>query len=475
MSLLLDRGEREPMWRQVADIVESYIADVPGLPVTPELAPEKIRALLTECDFERPMTAEDAVAFAADALRRYQTHTPHPRYFGLFNPAPAAASVAADTLVAAFNPQMAAWSHSPFAVEAERHLIRAFGAKFGYAECDGTFCTAGAEANHTALLAALTNAFPEYGTDGVRALAAQPVFYVSSETHHSFLKAARISGIGTAAVRTVEVDDKLRMRADELARAIERDRQAGFAPFLVVGTAGTTNAGVIDSLRELAAVARAEGLWFHADAAWGGAAALVPEMRSLLDGIEQADSITVDAHKWMSVPMGAGVFLTRHRDILDRTFRTETAYMPREAAGLDVADPHLRTIQWSRRFTGLKVLLPLLVAGWDGYAATLRHQTEMGKMLRELLERSGWTIENDTPLPVVCFSDPAGASAHEIAMHVVASGAAWISTTLVRNRRVLRACVTNYRTDDTDVRALCEALESARDVHRHAAGEAACR
>ena len=457
--------QRKAIWDEVVSAIEKYMDTVDEDGVTPELNPDKIRTLLSACDFEQPMEPVAALRLLSEGLAKYQTHTPHRRYFGLFNPAPATMGIAADALVAAFNPQMAAWSHSPFAVEVENHVIRAFGGRFGYdpAHTDGTFCSGGAEANHTAVLAALTHAFPDFPRGGVRALPAQPSMYVSAESHHSLLKAARLCGIGTEAVREIEVDGRLRMNPKALAAAVAKDRDAGFAPFLVVATAGTTNAGVIDPLEACAGIAERERLWFHTDAAWGGGAAFVPELRPLLAGIERADSVTFDAHKWLSVPMGAGIFLTRRREILDRTFRTETAYMPREAKGLDVVDPHLHSMQWSRRFTGAKVFLSLLAAGWEGYAEAIRHQTRMGGLLRERLRAGGWRIENDTPLPVVCFTDAAGADPSAIAMRVVSSGEAWISTTsLAGKTSALRACITNFLTEEDDVEALVASLDSAR-------------
>ncbi len=446
-SLLLDSATRAQLWTRLGAILEHYAATIEHSRVTPQLDPVKIRAALAPHDFTRPVDPVAALDFAAESLWSWQTHTPHPRYFGLFNPAPTTMGIAADALVAAFNPQLAAWSHSPFAVEVEQHLIRAFGAKFGYDPdgADGAFCSGGAEANHTALLAALTHAFPDYPSRG--AAGARPVFYASDECHHSFLKAARTSGIGYESLHPIE--------------DIARDRAAGFTPFMLIGTAGSTNAGAIDPLPELARIARSEGLWFHVDAAWGGAAALVPELRPLLDGIQLSDSITFDAHKFLSVPMGAGLYLTRHRDILDRTFRTPTAYMPREALGLDVVDPHLHTMQWSRRAIGMKLFLSLLVAGWDGYAEAIRHQTAMGALLREKLRAAGWLLENDSPLPVVCFTHPSGVDPHSIAMRVVSSGEAWISTTVFSGKPVLRACITNYRTQPSDLEALIESLARA--------------
>lgn len=472
----LDAPTRDSLWRQVVAAIEAYHAGVPKAPVAPAADPQRIRSLLAAVDFIRPLDPREAVDFVVQNLWDHQVHTPHPRYFGLFNPAPTPMSIAADTLVAAFNPQLATLSHSPFAVEVERLLVRAFAARFGFGTsttngegADGTFASGGAEANHTAMLTALVHVFPEYAQKGARGLAGQPVLYVSTQSHHSFVKAARACGLGDEAVRRVPVDEALRMDPGALRRMIAGDRAAGLAPFLVVGTAGTTNAGTIDPLAALAEVAEGERMWFHADAAWGGAAVFVPELRPLLEGIGLADSITFDAHKWLSVPMAAGIYLTRHRDILGRTFGISTEYMPGGAPGTGTPDPYTHSIQWSRRFIGLKVFLSLAVAGWEGYEAVIRHQTAMGDLLRRGLEAAGWRVVNRTKLPVVCFVDGrsrAGESAgylQAVAGEVVSSGEAWLSVTrLDGNVPVLRACITNYRTDPEDVHALVRALGAAR-------------
>jgi len=438
---------------------------------------ETIRETLAPFDFERPVDPLSALDFAVEGLWRHQVHAPHPRYFGLFNPAPATMGIAADALVAAFNPQLAAWSHSPFAAEVEQHVVRALAGKLGYdpGKVEGTFTSGGAEANHTALLTAITRAFPEVGRRGMLALRSQPVLYVSPEAHHSFLKAARLSGIGAEAVREVRVDSSLRMIPGDLAEKIEEDRSSGHTPFLVIATVGSTSAGAIDPVAEIAQVAdEAGGLWLHLDAAWGGAAALVPELRPVLDGAARADSITFDAHKWLSVPMGAGVYLTRHPGILERTFRVAAGYMPREGNVLPVLDPYANSMQWSRRFIGLKLFLSLAVAGWQGYEEAIRRQTEMGDRLRERLQEEGWTVVNDTPLPVVCFVDSikeggrdgrSAAFLEAVKTHVVDSGEAWISTvSLGEAGPALRACITNYRTGPEDLEALVAALGRARQA-----------
>ncbi len=454
------------LWQTVAQMAQDYRRDLPGLPVAPVLDPGALRGALAAFDFDARRPWQDVLVWVDDRMRGDQLHTGHPRYFGLFNPAPVPLGVAADALVAAYNPQLAAWSHSPFAAEVERHLIRAFAMRFGFEEAsaDGTFCSGGAEANHTALLCALATRFPGFAEHGVRALPGDPVLYVSVHAHHSWVKAARACGLGGEAVRFIAAGPGHRMDVNALALQIVEDRARGAMPVLVCGTAGTTNGGIIDDLEAIGRLCRTEKLWHHVDAAWGGAACFVPEYRAWLKGVEAADSITFDAHKFLSVPMGGGVFLTRHPAALDRAFRIETSYMPRDACELDVSDPYAHSLQWSRRFIGLKIFLPLAAAGWEGYAALIRKQTELGYRLRMFLEADGWTVVNQTPLPIVCFTDGGlqnPKSLLRIAEAVVASGAAWISPASL-GKTVLRACITNFRTEESDLHALVAALREAR-------------
>jgi len=472
--LTLSKRERLALWTQVIDRVEHYLDSLDDHPVSQPSNPADLHALLEPLDFRKALSPDDAIDFIVDGLWRHQIHTPHARYYGLFNPNPTTMGIAADLVTAAFNPQLAAWGHSPLANEIEQHTVRQFAARFGYDPnaSAGSFATGGAEANHTGLLAALSHVFPAWREGGVRGLPGQPVLYVSEESHHSFAKAARMSGLGDTSVTLVPLDDRYVMDVDALAECIRRDRAAGKAPFLVVATMGTTNAGLLDPVDRIADVASAESLWLHADAAWGGAAALVPELRPCLGAIERADSITFDAHKWLSVPMGAGMFFTRHPDILDRTFGVDTQYMPLTGEHV-IIEPHRTTMQWSRRFIGLKVFLSLLVAGWDGYERALRHQNDMGNVLRTQLTRNDWRIVNDTPLPTVCWNDARDAADNSlerltsIARRINDSGRAWISTTRIGGVvPVLRATITNYRTQPADLDALLSDLESVRTDRR---------
>jgi glutamate/tyrosine decarboxylase-like PLP-dependent enzyme len=470
-ALLLPPRERQELWRRLVEAIEKYLRDVGNAPVATQASPDEMRKLLARWDFSAPAGPARALDFVVEGLWRYQIHGSHPRYFGLFVPAPATMGIAGNALAAAFNPQLGAWFHSPFAVEVEQHLVRAMAGRFGYdpARAEGTFTAGGAEANQTAVTVALMRAFPEVGRRGLLALRSQPLLYLSSQAHHSFVKAARATGLGSDAVREVVMDGSLRMRPDDLAARIAADRADGHAPFLVVATAGSTGSGAIDPIAALAVVAEREGLWLHVDAAWGGAAALLPELRHALAGIERSSSITFDPHKWLSMPMGAGMFLTRHPGVLERTFRVAASYLPRGAtqpapAGqAPAADPDAHSPQCSRRFIGLSLFLSLAVAGWQGYEEMLRHQVAMGERLRRGLAEHGWEVVNDTPLPIVCFERAGSRSAQleAVAADLAASGDAWISTVAMDAGAALRACVTNYRTTAADVDALVAALGRA--------------
>jgi glutamate/tyrosine decarboxylase-like PLP-dependent enzyme len=463
----LDQEPFEALWRCVGEVLRGYEVALPERPIAPEIDEHALRHAVEAYDFSRPTEPRALIEAVARALREGQVHTAHPRYFGPFNPAPAALAVLAEALVAAHNPQLATRGHAPWPVAVEEHLLRAIGERFGYTPeaVEGTFTSGGAEANATALLVALAAAFPEVGSRGVRSLPGEPTLYTSSESHPTIARAARAAGLGREAVRVIPADARSRMKPGALREAIARDRAAGALPFLIVATAGTTAAGAIDPIVELASVAERERCWLHVDAAWGGLAALVPELAGALDGCARADSITFDPHKAMSVPLSAGAYLSRQRGALERVFHDRAGYMPRDAS----RDPYARSMGWSRRFVGLKVLLPLAAAGWDGYSASLRAQIALADLLRERLRTGGWQIVNDTPLPVVCFVDMTrsdGATARfleGVARATIASGGGWLSVVRFSNGGpALRACVNSHRTRAHDIERLAASLDAAR-------------
>jgi len=445
-----------------AEALERGIRD---LRVASGVRPDAVRRHLEErYDFTRQVPVDELLDDVVAMLRRWSVHVTHPRYFGLFNPSVRPVAVAADALVALFNPQLAAWSHAPAINEIERHVTRFCCRRLGFevpaddgSEPAGHFTAGGQEANHTALLAALAHHFPEITERGVRGLDGQPVLYVSDQGHHSIEKATVAAGLGRDAMRTVATGEDFRMDPGALAEQIARDRSVGLLPFLVVATAGSTATGSIDPLTELGEVCRREGLWFHVDAAWGGSFLLSKCLAPVLDGIARADSVTWDAHKGLSVPMGAGMILTRHPSALARAFRTHSGYMPPAEKG--AVDPYATTLQWSRRAIGLKVFMALAEAGGPGFGELLDHQAEMADLLRTRLGEVPWRIVNRTPLPLVCFTheriERGEVGAGTVARRVNAAGKVWLSAVGLPGRPpALRACVTSYKTGPEDVEML---------------------
>jgi aromatic-L-amino-acid/L-tryptophan decarboxylase len=460
--LHLDGATRRELWQSTGEAIEAYYRDVQHLSAGGHVDVTEVRAAVERFDFDHPLPPQEAVDRVVDALRRLNPHATHPRHFGLFDPAPTAMGVVAEALAAAFNPCLASWASSPFGVETERHLVRTFGRLFGYeaGSSDGVITSGGSEANLTAVLLALEARFPGHRERGLHAATAQPMIYASRHAHPSILKAAAVAGLGTGSVREVPADQLHRLDPLALERLIRADLAAQRVPLLVVATAGTTDAGAVDPIADVAEVGARQGVWVHVDAAWGGAAILVPEIRSALNGIHQADSITFDPHKWLSVPMGCGLLLTRHCGMLDQAFGVAVPFLAdREQAGVD---PHTRSIRWSRNFAGLKLLLSLAVAGWQGYQDALRRQVLLAWRLRDGLTSDGWTLMNDTPLPVVCFGDDSGEQPDLVAAAVNQSGEARIFTVRLGERVVLRACLTNYATSARDVDLLIKLLSTAR-------------
>jgi glutamate/tyrosine decarboxylase-like PLP-dependent enzyme len=452
-------------FEEIQERASQQQAEIANGPIVPSVTAAEIRAYLnSRYDFSKAHDLEEAASDVERMLREWQVQVTHPRYLGLFNPSVTSASIVADTLVAMYNPQLASWRTSPAANEIEAHTLGWLRSKFGLPEQSAsTFTSGGAESNLSAVTVALTQMVPAYGETGLAALKASPVLYLSGEAHHSFNKIAHITGLGRAAIRRVATDERLQMDLDDLARQVSMDRGAGYNPFMVVGTAGTTGAGAIDPLSRLAQYCRSENLWFHVDAAWGGAASISPRLRGYLAGIEDADSITCDAHKWFSVPMGAGMFFCRHPDAVAQAFRADTSYMPGRSAD-SVSDPYTSSIQWSRRFIGLKLFLSLAHHGEQGYVKMIEHQAGMGDKLRNLLKASGWQIVNSTPFPLVCFTRP-GLNPTAFLSALYERQIAWISQVrLADGPPVLRACVTSFRTTESDVEWVVREMGRTADL-----------
>jgi aromatic-L-amino-acid/L-tryptophan decarboxylase len=426
-------------------------------PVTPSIDMQKFRAELARFDFERPQPLEEALRWAIERLEHGIVQMSNPRYFGLFNPGANFPSQCADRLAGSFNPQLASSASSPVPVALESHVIQAVARRAAFGDdATGHFATGGSEANFTALICALTAAHPKFSEGGVRAFGGPVKFYTSRDCHIAWLKIAHQAGIGRSALRLVATDGRGRMDPEALLRAIADDRAAGAVPVMIVATAGTTGAGMIDPLHACADIAKQQALWLHVDAAWGGAVLASNRLRGLLDGIERADSITIDAHKWLATTMGCAIFISRRADLLSEAFHASTNFMPSSIAGVD---PYLNSVQWSRRFLGLRLFLALAAAGWEGLGAHVERGVDVMELVKERLLASGWRIANDSPLAVLDAIPPAAVGdIRALVRRVVASGRAWVAPTTFEGQEVVRICATNGETGVADVEALIAAL-----------------
>ena len=440
----------------IAHEIQAFRDEVRNLRVAPTVSSAEIRQRLEPYTFARQVPLTVALRDVADMLRHGTLHAAHPRYFGLFVPGVHEAGIWADALAALYNPQLGAWWHAPAANEIEIHTLKFLADVIGFEAHAAHFTSGGSEANLTALLAAVATAYPDALEDGVGEGAARGVVYVSSQAHHSMQKAVRIAGLGNRVLRVIPCNALHQMDIVALRETVETDVAAGRTPIMIVGTVGTTTAGAIDDLGAIGEVARTNAAWFHVDAAWGGAAGFSPLLRPHLRGINAADSVTWDAHKWLSVPMGAGMFFCRRPAVLRALFDVEAAYVPKKTDEGD--DLYLMSLQWSRRFIGLKVFLTLAAVGQGGVAARIERQLGVADYLRNRLTRAGWIIVNHSPLPLVCFTHSAlkdRESIADVARQVALGGRAWISEATLPEGPVLRACITHDDSSTADVDVLC--------------------
>jgi aromatic-L-amino-acid decarboxylase len=458
-ALFPSAAERARLDDWLTGALIAALARVRGGPVTPTIDMARFTEELAAMDFQAPRPIEQLLEWTVERMEHGIVQMTNPRYFGLFNPGANFPSQCADRIASVFNPQLASSASSPVPVALESHLIRAVARRAGFgAEATGHFATGGSEANYTALVCALTAAHPRFAQEGARAFAGPPTFYTSRECHIAWLKVAHQAGVGRGALRLVATDGTGRMDPRALAQAIHADRAAGDVPIMLVATAGTTGAGMIDPLEACADIARREGLWYHIDAAWGGAAIASERMRGLLAGIERADSITIDAHKWLATTMGCAMYITARGPILSEAFHASTSFMPSSFAGID---PYLNSVQWSRRFLGLRLFLSLGAAGWAGLGAHLERSVAVVEQVRERLTALGWTVANDSPLAVLDVLPPQPREVRALVRRVVESGRAWVAPATFEGRDVVRICATHGETSQSDIEELVAVLNAA--------------
>src|SRR5229473_1094876 len=423
-----------------------------------------------------PEVGEDATE-VLDKLCREMVdqgfHVPSANYFGLMNPTPTYMGVLAETLVAGLNPQLATLARSQLASKIELETVRWIGERVGCpGEFNGTFTSGGNEANFSGLALALASSFPHSVEEVVASIGAPVVFYASAESHHSLDKSAGLLGIGRRALRRIPVNETAQLDPQKLDQAIQEDRVSRCKPFCVVATAGTTNSGTVDDLTAISEICKRHRLWLHVDGAYGASAIFSDQHRNLVRGIELANSLTIDPHKWLAMPFAAGVILTSHPGILERAFSVAAPYMPK-AAGAHLPDNSRISTQWTRRMNSLKLWLTLRVHGRKAYEELIDRQLRLARSFADWIENSDeFELAAPQVLPIVTFRvKTSGMSAQQLATvhaaivgEVTRDGQRWISETVADNQSVIRMMVISYLTDERHLLALEKALSSAARV-----------
>jgi aromatic-L-amino-acid decarboxylase len=469
MRFDLDSPTRRRLGYHLIDQIDNFFASLPDRPVQLPSDQRSFAALNNPL----PENGEDPDKVLDEVFREMVEtgfHVPSANYFGLMNPTPTYVGVMAEALVAALNPQLATVKRSQLASKIEHETVRWIGERVGWpGEFNGTFTSGGNEANFSGLALALASKFPNSIEEGIASIGAQPVLYASAEAHHSIDKSAGLLGIGRQALRRIAVNEKVQLDPQILGQTIEADLASGKKPFCVIATTGTTNTGAVDDLVAVAEICRRYDLWLHVDGAYGASAIFSDQHRNLLLGIERADSITIDPHKWMAVPLAAGVILTRQPAILERAFAVAAPYMPKAPESKALDNSRIST-QWTRRMNSLKLWLTLRVHGRRAYEEHIDRQLNLAQsFVRWLRASEHFELAAPQTLPIVAFRFKTGNLSREqlaevhacIVEEVTGDGRRWISETTVNGHSVLRMMVISYLTEEHHLRGLGEALIKA--------------
>ncbi|HEY0376751.1 MAG TPA: aminotransferase class V-fold PLP-dependent enzyme [Pyrinomonadaceae bacterium] len=480
-------AEHERLGRAVTEIITEYARALDGLPVTSAATPGDLEKIFDEPLPVDGIAADEILAQFQRDVAPHAMQIPSPRYYGLFNPTPLPIAVWADALASAINQNGAAWRNSPSASVIEARVVRWLCELVGYDSPTsfGTLASGGSEANLIGLKCARDRAHADVRDKGVRAAAGDLIVYASEQCHYSLEKSVDILGLGRGSLRKIETDDLFHIRTDLLREAIEDDRRGGRTPCCVAGAAGATSTGVVDPLEELAQIAGEYDCWFHVDAAYGGALAFSGEHKHLLRGIERADSITIDPHKWMFVPFACGATLVRGGGrVLRDAFDITPEYLSEQRESMQGADQEYDFFRYgqlgSRRFNALKIWMALKFMGTRGYARIIERQLELTRYLAARLDAlEDFECVGRIETAVCCFRflpaatgrrDGAAQDALQRALQqrVERSREAWLSTTVLKGRRALRVNVNSFLTERRHLDDLVELLrrESAELIKK---------
>jgi aromatic-L-amino-acid/L-tryptophan decarboxylase len=464
----MDANEFRDLGHEVVNLLSDYLEHIEAKRVFPDVEPRTLHELFSESLPENPSSPHDVLAQLEQKLLPYCTHVGHPGYMGLITPSPNPIGVIGDFICSALNQNVGAYSIGPSAVALERRVVRWLTDLCGYdAKAGGNLTSGGMLANFIGLKVgrdAVTHDHAQHDGIGERW-----AVYASEERHVSVDKAVDCIGLGRNALRALPTDSDFQVRLDALEDAIAQDKRDGIRPMCIVGVFGTTNTGAVDNIRELRRIADREHMWLHVDAAYGGGMLLSREWPMRDRGLELADSITIDPHKWFYAPLDAGAVLVKDERRLTASFGIKPSYLTDE---LDQADEryqyYVHGFEQSRRFRSLKVWMSFKRYGTRQIGEWIDNNVRQAKYLHALAEKHpDFEGASRPPMSAICIRFT-GASLNEadskrlhaaVAQRVEQSGRFWMSTTELKGKTWFRINPVNFRTREQHMQELFSLLE----------------
>ena len=465
--------QHERLGRAVTAIIADYVATLDSRRVTSTATPQDLLKIFDEPFPEQGIAAEEILGRFTDDVLVHAMQVPSPRYFGQFNPTPLPIGVWADALTSVLNQNAGAWRNGPTSAMIEARVMRWLCELIGYAaESFGTLASGGTEANLIALKCARDRAHEGAVQGGMRSAPGDLIVYASEQVHFSIERSLDIIGLGRTSLRKIPTGHNFHIQTGALRKQLDEDRKAGFIPCCIIGIAGATSTGVIDPLAELAQIAAENSCWYHVDAAYGGTLAFSSRHREKLNGVALADSITFDPHKWLFVPFACGAVLVRDGGrVLRDAFDITPEYLNEDRGGADVEFDFFRYGQMgTRRFNSLKLWMALKFMGRQGYAAAIEKQVELTEYFAGRIDvLSDFERANEIETAVCCFRflpanhrSAAGVEQdrmqQKLQQEIERSGEAWIHTTVLNGRRVLRVNINSFLTERRHIDDLLELL-----------------
>jgi aromatic-L-amino-acid decarboxylase len=463
-SLELSAPEMERLVRAATDRIVDHVASLPAQPAADTDGAEALaRELIEREPPETGAPAEELLDLLFTRAIPKSFNTASPGYLAYIPGGGIFHSALADLIAGSVNRYVGVWAAAPALAQLEAAVVRWFADLIGYPpEARGVLTTGGSMANFTALVAARRDRLPENFLNGI--------IYASDQVHHSVTKAAILAGFPEASVREIGSNREYRIELESLKRAIHEDRSRGLAPFMLVASAGTTNTGAVDNLEALADVARAEKLWLHVDAAYGGFFLLTERGKRTMRGIERSDSVTLDPHKALFLSYGTGSLVVRDGEALRRAHAVHANYLPPMQEDADLVDFCLYSPELSRAFRGLRIWLPMNMHGAGAFRRNLDEKLDLAQWATSQLRRiDGIEIIAEPQLTVVAFRlFRAGLAEDELNLinrrlldRINARKRVFLTSTSLAGRFVIRICVLSFRTHMDRMEAALEDIHAA--------------